>query len=267
MNHRPRLLTLLAILVLVCAGPGPLQAQLSSEIVDGLVRDTYTTIRDDALRPPDLLTLLHHTALAAQQGLISSGVAEPPPLPVLTGQEAQDLTFAAAYVQAAVAAVPIGGDRVLAGVLRAMVRTVTDPQGASYGPLELTQYHRDLHGEHSGIGVQVDVVKGRIVITDVTATGPAGRAGVQIGDTVVEAGGRAGVGSTPDQIVERLRGAPGTTVTVAIRRAGGAGVRLSLARGASRENPTRWKILGPRSRAGERVHGERRRDRRRGTSG
>lgn len=244
MNRRPRLLTLLAIVVLVCAGP--LHAQLSSDVVDGLVRDTYTTIRDDALRPPDLLTLLHHTALAAQQGMISSGVAEPPPLPVLTGYEAQDLTSAAAYVQAAVAAIPIGGDRILASVLRAMVRTVNDPQGAIYAPLELTRYHRDLHGEHSGIGVQVDVVQGRIVITDVTATGPAGRAGVQIGDAVVDVGGRAVVGSTPDQIVDRLRGAPGTTVTIAVRRADGTVVRLSLTREASRENPTRWKMLAPR---------------------
>jgi len=171
-NRRPRLLTLLAIVVLVCAGP--LHAQLSSDVVDGLVRDTYTTIRDDALRPPDLLTLLHHTALAAQQGMISSGVAEPPPLPVLTGYEAQDLTSAAAYVETAVAAIPIGGDRILASVLRAMVRIVNDPQGAIYAPLELTRYHRDLHGEHSGIGDQVDIVQGRIVIIDVTATGPAG---------------------------------------------------------------------------------------------
>ncbi len=246
MNHRPHLLTLLAIAVLVCVVPGPLQAQLSSDIVDGLVRDTYTTIRDDALRPPDLLTLLHHTALAAQQGLISSGVTEPPPLPVLTGYEAQDLTSVAAYVQAAVAVVPTGGDRILAGVLRAMVRTVTDPQAAIYAPLELTRYHRDLHGEHSGIGVQVDVVQGRILITHVTATGPAGRAGVQIGDTVVDVGGRAIVGSTPDEIMERLRGAPGTTVTLAVRRADGTVVRLSLAREASRENPTRWKMLAPR---------------------
>jgi carboxyl-terminal processing protease len=246
MNHRPRLLALLVIVVVVCAGSEPLQAQLASDVVNGLVRDTYTTIRDDALRPPDLLTLLHHTALAAQQGLISSGAADPPPLPVLTGQEAQDLTSTAAYVQAAVAAVPTGGDRILASVLRAMVRTVTDPQGAVYGPLELTWFNREIYGEHSGIGVQVDVVQGRIVITDVTGTGPAGRAGVQIGDALVDVGGRSVVGSTPDQIVERLRGAPGTTVTLAVRRADGTVVRLSLARDASRENPTRWQMLAPR---------------------
>lgn len=246
MSPRPRLLALLAIVALVCAGPAPLQAQLSSEVVAGLVRDTYTTIRDDALRPPDQSTLLHHTALAAQQALTSSGVSELPPLPILTGQEPQDLASTASYVQAAVAAVPPAGVRILADVLRAMVRTVSDPQAAIYAPLELTRYHRDLYGEHSGIGVQVDVVQGRIVISDVTSTGPAGRAGVQIGDTVVDLGGRAVVGSTPDQIMEGLRGAPGTTVTLTLRRADGTVVRHSLAREASRENPTRWKMLAPR---------------------
>ena len=246
MSPRPRLLALLAIVVLVCAGPAALQAQLSSEVVDGLVRDTYTTIRDDALRPPDQSTLLHHTALAAQQALTSSGVSELPPLPILTGQEPQDLASTASYVQAAVAAVPPAGVRILADVLRAMVRTVSDPQAAIYAPLELTRYHRDLYGEHSGIGVQVDVIQGRIVISDVTSTGPAGRAGVQIGDTVVDLGGRAVIDSTPDQIMERLRGAPGTTVTLTLRRADGTVVRHSLAREASRENPTRWKMLAPR---------------------
>ncbi|HVH31256.1 MAG TPA: S41 family peptidase [bacterium] len=246
MSPRPRLLALLAIVVLVCAGPAPLQAQLSYEVVDGLVRDTYTTIRDDALRPPDQFTLLHHTALAAQQALTSSGVSELPPLPILTGQEPQDLASTASYVQAAVAAVPPAGVRILADVLRAMVRTVSDPQAAIYAPLELTRYHRDLYGEHSGIGVQVDVIQGRIVMSDVTSTGPAGRAGVQIGDTVVDLDGRAVVGNTPDQIMERLRGAPGTTLSLTLRRADGTLVRLSLAREASRENPTRWKMLAPR---------------------
>jgi carboxyl-terminal processing protease len=246
MNHRSQLLALLAIVVLVSTGSTPLQAQLSPDIVDGLVRDTYATIRDDALRPPDLLTLLHSTVLAAQQALGSSGVAEPPPLPVFTGQEAPDLTAAAAYVRAAAATVPNGADRILAGVLRAMVRTVADPQGAVYGPLELTRYHRELHGEHSGIGIQVDAILGQVVITDVTATGPAGRAGVQASATLVDVGGRSVLGSTPDQVMERLRGSPGTTVTIAVRRADGTLVRLSLAREAARENPTRWKMLAPR---------------------
>src|SRR5713226_9955956 len=121
MIRRSRWVALFVAFVLVIPGPAPLRAEVSSELVDGRVRDTYRAIRDDAFSPPDLLTLLHHTVLTAQQALVSSGVAEPPPLPVFSGQEAQDLTTAAAYVQAAVGAVPSGAERALAAVLRAMV--------------------------------------------------------------------------------------------------------------------------------------------------
>jgi carboxyl-terminal processing protease len=246
MIRRSRWVALFIAFVLVSAGPAPLRAEVSSELVDGLVRDTYRAVRDDAFRPPDLLTLLHHTVLTAQQALISSGVAEPPPLPVFNGQEAQDLTTASDYVQAVVAAFPNGAERVLAAVLRAMVGTLGDPQGAVYGPLELTRYLRELYGEHSGIGVQVDVVLGQMVITDVTANGPAGRAGLRAGVALLEVGGRPTVGSTPDQVMDRLRGAPGTSVTLRVRPAKGGVSRLTLSRAASRENPTRSKMLGPR---------------------
>lgn len=244
MSRQSRLLITVLVL-LVGASTPPLQAQLPADVADGLVRDTYATIRDDALRPPDLLTLLHHTVLAAQQALVSAGIADPPALPVFTGQEAVDLTASAAYVQAAVSSVP-NGDRILGVVLRAMVRAVADPQASVYAPLELTRYHRELHGEHNGIGVQVDSVQGKMVITDVTPTGPAGRAGILAGATVIEVAGRAIGSSTPDQVMERLRGSAGTTIALAVRKADGTLMRLSLTREASRENPTRWRMLAPR---------------------
>lgn len=243
---RSRLLLLLAAAVLATAWPAHLQAQVPPDVADGLVRDTYETIRDNALRPPDLLTLLHQTVLTAQRALVASGIAEPPPLPSFTGEEDRDLTAAAAYVQAAVMAAPHDADRILAAVLRAMVQAVTDPQGAAYPPLEFTRYHRELRGEHSGIGVQVDAARGQIVISDVTGGGPAARAGLHPGDALLEIDGRPVAGSTPDQVMERLHGAAGTSVSLVARRSDGGLLRLSISREAARENPTRWKMVDPR---------------------
>lgn len=270
---RSCLLAALAATVLAFAWPAGLSAQVScSDLADALVRDTYDWIRKDALRPPDVLTLLHETVLTAERTLVSAGVTEPPPLPAFTGQEDRDLTTAAAYVQAAVSAAPRDSDRIVAAVLRAMVRAVADPLGAVFMPLEFIRYHRELRGEHTGIGVQVDAVRGQIVFTDVTAGGPAARAGVIPGDVLLEADGHLVADSTPDQVIDRLRGAAGTTVSLAVRRTpsgvelGPAStssdmrgywddvastfpvngvIRLSLSREPVRENPTRWKLIEP----------------------
>ena len=185
---RSGLLAALAAAVLAVAWPGALAAQVSSDLADALVRETYEAIREDSLRPPDVLTLLHETVLTAQQALASAGVTEPPPLPAFAGQEDRDLTAAAAYVQAAATAAPRDSDRIVATVLRAMIRAVADPLGAVFMPLEFTRYHRELRGEHTGIGVQIDVVRGQIAFSDVTVGGPAARVGISPGDVLLEAG-------------------------------------------------------------------------------
>src|SRR5437667_369560 len=115
-------LAVLAAVVLAVAWPPALTAQVTAELADALVRETYEAIREDALRPPDVLTLLHETLLTAQRTLVSAGVTDPPPLPAFTGQEDRDLTAAAAYVQAATVAAPRDAERIIQAVLRAMIR-------------------------------------------------------------------------------------------------------------------------------------------------
>ena len=74
-------LAVLAAVVLAVAWPPALTAQVTAELADALVRETYEAIREDALRPPDVLTLLHETLLTAQRTLVSAGVTDPPPSP------------------------------------------------------------------------------------------------------------------------------------------------------------------------------------------
>src|SRR2546427_163685 len=66
---RSCLLAALAAAVLAAVWPGALAAQVSADLADALVRETYEAIREDALRPPDVLTLLHETGLTAHTGV------------------------------------------------------------------------------------------------------------------------------------------------------------------------------------------------------
>src|SRR3989475_1434412 len=229
----------------LAAWPGALAAQAFSDVADALVRETYEAIREAALRPPDVLTLLHETVPTAKRALGAAGATEPPPRPAFIGQEDRALTAAAAYVQAAATAAPRDSDRIVATVLRAMIRAVADPLGAVFMPLEFTRYHRELRGEHTGIGVQIDVVRGQIAFSDVTVGGPAARVGISPGDALLETDGRPVADSTPDQVMDRLHGAVGTAVALVVRRAAGGIVQVAAEREPVRENPTRWKMVEP----------------------
>src|SRR5437899_1723454 len=79
----------------------------------------------------------------------------------------------------------------------------------------------------------------------VPAGGPAARGGITPGDVLVQADGRTVADSTPDEVMDRLHGAAGTTVVLVVRRAAGGTVHLSLVREPVRENPTRWKMIEP----------------------
>lgn len=238
-----RALSALVVAALVSAWPAALQAQVPAELADALVRELYRKIHDDALRPPDVLTLLHQTTVTAQRMFAQASSGESPPLPILAGQEDQDLTAVAEYVKTVVSVSPHDADRIMLAVLRAMVRTAADPHGTVFMPLDFMRYHRELRGEHSGIGVQVDAVGGQIVITDVSSGGPAAQRGLSSGDVLLDVDGVPLAGTTPDQVLGRLHGAEGTVVFLTVRRTSGSNVRMSIPRVPIRENPTRSKMV------------------------
>ncbi|MFN3566295.1 MAG: tetratricopeptide repeat protein [Burkholderiaceae bacterium] len=91
-----------------------------------------------------------------------------------------------------------------------------------------------------GIGIAQDEATGQIVIREVLAGLPAARAGLRAGDRLIAVDGEEVTGSSVAEIVQRLRGAPGTTVTVTVRREGSEGplaVAIERAAGATGAAP------------------------------
>ena len=75
-------------------------------------------------------------------------------------------------------------------------------------------------GNYAGIGAQIEVRDGAIVVVAPLPETPAERAGVLAGDRIVEVSGKTTVGMTQDDAVRALRGAEGSQVTLKIVRAG-----------------------------------------------
>lgn len=75
-------------------------------------------------------------------------------------------------------------------------------------------------GEYGGIGCNSRKIGDYIVITNVRKGLPADKAGMQIGDKIVEVNGRNFKGKSNDEVGEALKGAPLSKVSVTVDRQG-----------------------------------------------
>jgi carboxyl-terminal processing protease len=75
-------------------------------------------------------------------------------------------------------------------------------------------------GNYGGLGIQIDVRDGWITVIAPLPETPAERAGIKSGDQVIALDGRSTEGWKNDQAVKELRGQPGSTVELRVRRVG-----------------------------------------------
>lgn len=75
-------------------------------------------------------------------------------------------------------------------------------------------------GDYAGIGIEVINLDGYITVSAPIPETPAARAGMRPGDRIVEVDGESVEGWVHDQAVELLRGRPGTSVRIGVRRPG-----------------------------------------------
>lgn len=155
-----RLLAWLIAAVLLQPGALPAAAQTQDEAA--VLREAYAFISEYALRAPDPLALLNR-AVASVQVVVPASAAIS--APVLSGREAEDLEAVALYVAAIVRTLPPRqAELVLSAALRGLIAELADPLAAIFLPVTFARYMEELRGEHGGIGAQVDLVAGAIVI-------------------------------------------------------------------------------------------------------
>lgn len=77
-----------------------------------------------------------------------------------------------------------------------------------------------MQGKFGGLGIQIAIRDKILTVMTPIAGTPASRAGIQSGDQIVKIDGKSTAGITVDDAVGKLRGEPGTKVTITIRRKG-----------------------------------------------
>jgi len=109
-------------------------------------------------------------------------------------------------------------DHLAKSAIHGMVESL-DPHSDFLESKDYHQLEEELSGGFSGIGVQVEMRKGRIVVIAPIAGSPGEKAGILRGDELVSVDGKVlERGVTMDAVIDRLRGKAHTKVAVGLLR-------------------------------------------------
>jgi len=101
-----------------------------------------------------------------------------------------------------------------------MLEELHDPHSVFLRADRLARLNESTTGNYGGVGIQIDVRDGWVIVVGPLPGSPAERAGIETGDRIVEVGGKSAKGWTIDETRVALRGPPGTSVSFVTERAG-----------------------------------------------
>ncbi len=111
-------------------------------------------------------------------------------------------------------------DNVIYGAISGMVRGLGDPYTVFMTPDEAIEFTETLEGKLEGIGAELTIKDGYLIIVSPLRASPAERAGLLPKDIVYKIDGKLTSEMTLLQAVMAIRGEKGTTVTLTIIREG-----------------------------------------------
>ncbi|AOX21289.1 S41 family peptidase [Kozakia baliensis] len=113
---------------------------------------------------------------------------------------------------------PVSDKDLINNALDGMVSGL-DPHSSYMNEKQYKEMQIQISGKFGGLGVQVQEQNGHVrVVSPIDGT-PASRAGLKPGDFITEVDGKSLEGMTLDQAVTKMRGDPGTKITLTIIRA------------------------------------------------
>lgn len=104
------------------------------------------------------------------------------------------------------------------GAIKGLVSSLEDPYTFFLTPEENKDSKADLEGKFEGIGAQLGLKNGRIVVIAPLKNSPAVKAGVRAGDFITKINGESTKKLTLTQAVSKIRGEKGTTVQLTLSR-------------------------------------------------
>lgn len=122
-------------------------------------------------------------------------------------------------------------DKLQKGAIDGMLEALDDPYAEYIPPDKADDFEKQMTGNFSGIGCQIEMRDGWLTVVTPLEESPALTAGVLSGDRIISIEGKSTFGLTSNACVDLLTGPPDTKVTFIIQREG-AEVPFTLTRKA-----------------------------------
>ena len=114
--------------------------------------------------------------------------------------------------------------------IETMLASLNDPYTRFLDPKEFSEENQSIKGSLKGIGTQIGLRDGQLVIIAPLEDSPAERAGLLADDAILEINGESTKGISIDKAADKIRGEKGTTVTLLIQRKGVPNKTYSIVR-------------------------------------
>jgi carboxyl-terminal processing protease len=139
---------------------------------------------------------------------------------------------------------PVDQESLVYGAIRGLADSL-DPHSVFLDPVEYDILKSDAEGRFAGVGVEVSTRDGWLTILSVFEGGPAAKAGLRPGDRFLTIEGEDARDLRLYDAVQKIRGEPGTSVKVSIRREGFAkALERTLTRAFIDLDPIDMELLG-----------------------
>lgn len=112
----------------------------------------------------------------------------------------------------------ISEKELLYGAISGMVAALDDPYTRFVNPDELKEEEIEMQGEYGGLGIYISQRDGKTLVVSPIEDTPADRVGLKPMDQIVKIGDDVILGWSQKEVVNSLRGEPGTSVVIWIRR-------------------------------------------------
>lgn len=102
--------------------------------------------------------------------------------------------------------------------INTMIASLNDPYTKFLDPKEFAEETSSIRGSLKGIGVQIGMKDGKLMVIAPIEDTPAEKAGLLADDEIIEIDGVSTKGITVDKAADKIRGKEGTSVTLLIKR-------------------------------------------------
>lgn len=139
---------------------------------------------------------------------------------------------------------PVDPQKMMYGAIQGMVASLGDPFTSFLPPKVNEAVNGDLNGEYKGIGAELGLKDGIIIVISPMDGSPAKAAGVKAGDKILAIDGTSAIGMGVSEAVSKIRGEANSQVTLKIQTDKDAPRDVKITRGTINVPSISWEDKG-----------------------